>query len=252
MTTVTRTISTSVLLRTMSNKLSFGKDAKEFLASIGVPVEKELSFEDGARITALVPLGSEKKTVRVLISNRSGREEVEFVLMNAHVDSLSLAVGEVDIETLPELEYFAEVAKAYSSACSSFAFTPSSYSALFKKLLTKGFPKDVSEDAIDCLRRAGFVKEDEIALRRAQIFAEKRWGRSRIIMKLREEGFNDTSMSLVWNFLDETDFSAICAELIRKKYGNAPKDDHERKLMYASLARMGFSTADIRDALKLL
>ena len=77
MTTVTRTISTSALLRTMSNKLSFGRDAKEFLASIGVSEEKEIAFEDGARITALVPTGSEKKTVRVLISNRFGREEAE-------------------------------------------------------------------------------------------------------------------------------------------------------------------------------
>ena len=250
--TVTRTISTSVPLRMMSNKPTFGRDANDFLKNLGIG-DKNASPEGyGIRIVAVASAGSEKKSVRVLISNPSGREENEFLLMNTHVEELSLSVGEIDEEILPELEYFAEVAKAYSSACSSFAFTPSSYSALFKKLLTKGFPKDVCSDAIECVKATGFVKEDEIALRRAQIFVEKRWGRSRIIMKLREEGFDDSSMMLARVFLEETDFSSICAEHIRRKYGRVPEDGHERKLMYASLSRMGFSTSDIKQAVKLI
>ena len=102
------------------------------------------------------------------------------------------------------------------------------------------------------MKRTDFVREDEIALRRAQIFVEKRWGRGRIIMKLREEGFGDGSMSLAKDFLDGTDFASVCAEHISKKYGRAPSDEHERKLMYASLARMGFSATDIKRALKLI
>lgn len=236
----------------MSDKPSFGKDAKDFLKNLGVDEFDTVIKEYGIRITAISPCGSEKKTVRVLISNPSGRDEIEFVLMNIHVDSLSLVVGEIEEDILPELEYFAEVAKAYSSACASFAFTPSSYSALFKKLLNKGFLKDVVADAIECLRETGFVKEDEIALRRAQIFVEKRWGRTRIIMKLREEGFDNASMRLANDFLDETDFSKICAEHIHKKYSRVPDNDHDRKLMYASLLRMGFSSSDIKQALKKL
>ena len=246
------TISTSVPLRTMSNTPAFGRDAKAFLAELSVKDKKVEAKEYGISITAIVPLGSEKKTVRVLVSNPAGREEAEFSVLNIHAEELSLSVGEIEDEILPELEYYAEVAKAYSSACASFAFTPSSYSALFKKLLTKGFPKDVCEEAIICIKATGFVKEGEIALRRAQIFVEKRWGRTRILMKLRDEGFADCSLNLVNEFLDETDFSAICAEQIRKKYGRIPEDDHSRKLMYASLSRMGFSTSDIKSALKLL
>ena len=247
-----RTISTSAPLRMMSNKLGFGRDAKEFLKEQGISAGSSVEIKYGIFIRSIVASGSDKKTVRISVSNPSGREELEFVLMNFHVESLSLSVGEISEELFPDLEYFAEVAKAYNSACSSFAFTPSSYSALFKKLLMKGFSKDVSYDAIDCLRHTDFVREDDIALRRAQIFVEKRWGRNRIIMKLREEGFDDGSMSLAKKFLDETDFSAICAEYIMKKYGGLPEDDHERKLMYASLSRMGFSTLDIRLALKTI
>ncbi len=250
--TVTRTISTSVPLRTMSNKPTFGRDANEFLKKLDAEDKKSPNGDFGIRITAIVVSGTEKKTVRVLVSNPSGREESEFSLLNAHADVLSLSVGEIGEEILSELEYFAEVANAYNSACSSFAFTPSSYSALFKKLLTKGYPKDVCADAIDCLKETGFVKEEEIALRRAQIFVDKRWGRSRIIMKLREEGFDDSVMDSARAFLEETDFPLVCAEHIRKKYGGVPEGDRERKLMYASLSRMGFSASDIRDAIKSL
>lgn len=236
----------------MSNKPTFGRNAEDFLKGLGIGHAESVSDKYGVSITSIAACGSEKKTVRVLISNPSGREEVEFLLMNIHVEELELSIGELEEELLPELEYYAEVAKAYGSACSSFAFTQSSYSALFKKLLNKGFPKDISEEAIDCLKRTDFVREDEIALRRAQIFVEKRWGRGRIIMKLREEGFGDGSMSLAKDFLDGTDFASVCAEHISKKYGRVPSDEHERKLMYASLARMGFSATDIKRALKLI
>lgn len=232
--------------------MSFGRDAKAFLRTLGIDESTPTKREYGIFISALTPSGSEKKTVRVLISNPSGREEVEFVLMNLHVESLSLQIGETDEELLPELEYFAEVAKAYNSACSSFAFTPSSYSALTKKLLQKGFAKDVSSDAIDCLKKTNYVREDEIALRRAQLFVEKRWGWKRILAKLREEGFADGSMNLAKAFLDETDFAEICASHILKKYGRVPEDEHARTLMYASLSRMGYSNSDVREAIQLI
>ena len=236
----------------MSNKVGFGRDASEFLKARGFSADGVVVSAHGIRITAISPTGGDRVTARVTVSNPSGREDREFTVMKAHAEELSLVIGEIDEELLPELEYFAEVAKAYGSACASFAYTPSSYSALYKKLLTKGFPRDVSSDAIDCLRDAGFIKEDEIALRRAQIFVEKRWGRIRIMAKLREEGFSDDAFYLTREFLDNTDFAEICAEHIRKKYGRIPEDDHSRKLMYASLSRMGFSGADIKNAIKLI
>ena len=236
----------------MSDKTTPYRDAADFLRSLGIDKSEAAQKEYGIFIKSLAPCGGEKTAVRVTVSNPSGREETEFLLMNSHVESLSLRVGEIGEEILPELEYYSEVARAYSSACASFAFAPSSYSALFKKLLTKGFSKDVCYDAIDCLKKTDFVREDEIALRRAQICVEKRWGRSRIIMKLREEGFDDGSLLSAKSFLDETDFATICAEHIRKKYGRVPEDGHERKLMYASLSRMGFSSSDIMHAMKMI
>lgn len=236
----------------MSNNPAFGRDAKEFLSKLGMGEQNGRNEQNGVRITAIIPSGSDKKIVRVLVSNPSGSEEVEFLLMNAYVEKLSVKVGEIDSEMLPELEYFAEVSKAYSSACASFAFAPSSLSALFKKLRNKGYARDVCEEAIDCLKLAGFVNEGDIALRRAQIMVEKRWGRGRILLKLREEGFSGSALDAAIEYMDSVDFGAICAEHIRKKFGKVPEDPHERKLMYASLSRMGFSPSDIKLAVKLM
>lgn len=234
------------------NKPRFGRDAKAFLEELGHGDVKEVAQSFGIQIVSLSPLGGEKTAVRVLVSNPSGREELEFAVMNIHAEELALSVGEIDDDLLPELEYFAEVAKAYSSACSSFAFAPSSCSALKRKLLQKGFQRDVCEDAIECVKQQGFLNEDEIAVRRVQLLAEKHWGRARIVAKLHEEGFDSKAMAAASEQLCNMDFVKPCAELICKKYGRVPTDPHDRDLMFASLSRMGYSTSDIREAIKLL
>lgn len=237
----------------MSNKLGFGRDAEEFLRARGCDCSEDAELlTHGARITAITPLGNERITVRVTVANQYGSESLEFVLMREHSEELGLKIGGIDEEVLPELEYYAEVARAYGSACASFAYTYASYAVLFQKLLQKGFAKDVAEDAIESVKLRGFVNEEEIAIRRSQVLAEKHWGRARIVMKLREEGFDGAAMYAVSCQLDGFDFVDSCAALIKKKYKSVPPDGHKKELMYASLMRMGFSSAEIRDAMKTL
>ena len=231
----------------------FGRDAMEFLRSVGAcPVDGGETANSGVRINSISPMGSEKVVVRVTVSNPSGREEAEFLILREHSESLELKIGDIEEELLPELEYFVEVARAYSSACSSFAYTCSSVSMLMKKLILKGFPRDVSADAIECVKARGFIDEKAIAVRRVQVLSEKHWGRSRILLKLREEGFGAEAMSAASEELDGIDFSDSCAELIRKRFGSIPEEKNELDKMYASLSRMGFSPSDIKAAMSLL
>ena len=240
----------------MSNKVGFGRDINAFLRELGqdTPCEQKESGRDArcSKITAITPSGSERVTVRATVSNRSGIENVEFLLLKVHSERLELAVGDIKEEMLPELEYYAEVARAYSSACSSFAFSPSPLKALQKKLVQKGIHRDVATDAIEILKDSGAINEDEMAARRAQLLSEKLWGRSRILAKLREDGFDDGSISLAMAALDEVDFASNCAALIRKRFGEIPRERKELDKMYASLFRMGFSSSDIRAAMLLL
>lgn len=235
----------------MSNKVGFGRDAKEFLAKLERGGDTRPLDETGVRITSISASGGEKVTVRVLVSNPLGREEAEFVLMNDHAEELGLAVGMIGEELLPEIDYYAEVARAYSSACSSFAFSPSSLRSLSKKLIQKGFERDVVSDAIEVFRGKGVINESELAIRRAQLLCEKLWGKGRILMKLREDGFEDDVISVAIASLDEVDFASNCAELIRKRFGAIPQNRQELDKMYASLSRMGFSSSDIKAAISL-
>lgn len=240
----------------MSNKVGFGRDINAFLREIGqgsgIGREEDLREAALSRITAIAPSGSEKVTVRVTVANPSGSESVEFSILKVHSARLGLAVGIVDEEMLPELEYYADVARAYSSACSSFAFSPSPLKAIWKKLTQKGIDRDVATEAIDVLRDSGAINEIEMAARRAQLLSEKPWGRSRILAKLREDGFEDGAISEAMTALDEVDFAANCASLIRKKFGEIPSERQELDKMYASLSRLGFSSTDIRAAMQLL
>ena len=236
----------------MSDKLAFGRDINEFLRAHGSPAVNGDAPENvdkyGICLLSAKPSGNERVILTVSVSNPSGSEELEFTLLSEHFGEMNLSVGVLDAEIMPELEYWAEVARAYFSACASFAYTPSSLATLKKKLVQKGFPKDVASDAIASVRSRGFVNEEQIALRRAQLCVDKRWGRSRVLMKLREEGFGEDSLGEARRFLASVDFTENCVELIKRKFGNVPEDRHERELMCASLSRMGYSVGEIKAA----
>jgi len=236
----------------MSDKLTFGRDINEFLRSRGVPRAEVADADNGngygIRLLSAKPSGDERVILTISVSNPSGSEKTEMVLLTEHFREMNLSVGILDAEIMPELEYWSEVARAYFSACSSFAYTPSSLSTLRKKLIQKGFPKDVASDAIASVKSRGFVDERQIALRRAQLCVDKKWGRSRVLMKLREEGFDEDSLGEARKFLATVNFAENCAALIKRKFGNIPDDRHERELMCASLSRMGYSATEIRAA----
>ena len=190
--------------------------------------------------------------VSVEVSNESGCECVEFVILDELLDDIGLQMGAIDEDALYELDRAADVTAAYMSACASFAYTQGSLKSLYRKLIQKGFSKESSSMAIDIVESRGFVDEDEIAARRAEIMLSKLWGRSRILKKLREEGFSDVVIRGAFESIENTDFAENCAKVIEKKYSQVPMERRERDKMYASLARMGYSPSEIKKALSLI
>lgn len=191
-------------------------------------------------------------SLKILVENPSGRETVEFILLERICAEMRLEKGEIDSDTLEDIEGCAELSKAYRSACASFAYAPSSLRGLKRKLFSKGYSRDACEGAIAMLDSDGFVREDEIAARKAQICAGKLWGRNKIIAKLREEGFSDVAIEEADAALEEYDFDANCCTVIKKKYGAVPDDRREIEKMYAYLSRQGYSSAEIHKAIRLV
>ena len=239
----------------MSNKLSFGRDAEDFLRSRSGNSSLNNDNDGGGygiRITALVPSGNGSVTVHVSVTGCGGQEQSEHILLAEHVSQLSLAIGEISGEIMEEIEYFASVARGYFSAINSFAYGPSSLRALESKLVNKDFDRDVAHEAVLLVKARGYIDECEIAARRAQLLVDKKWGRTRIIAKLREEGFDTDALHRALEELAEVDFAENCAALIRKKFGDLPEIPRERNNALASLSRMGYSSSDIRRAIDLL
>lgn len=186
--------------------------------------------------------------ITVIAGNQFGVERLTFVLLEELVDDMELCEGGIDTERLSELELLANVTRAYISACASFAYSSRSLVAIEKKLRVKGFGQEARDMAIELIRRKGFVDEDMLAQRRAELLTEKLWGRSRIIMQLRADGFPKTAVASACEYLDTVDFENVCLALIKKKKFSPPSDRREADKAYSSLIRYGHSSSDIRAA----
>ena len=246
-----RTISTSVLSATMSNNIGFGRNAEDFLRSLGKN-DCNTETDSGIKISAISPISDKCFEVRTVISSGEERERHEFMLLEELVERLGLSCGGIEPELMPEIEYCADVTKAYFSACSSFAFAPSSLKGLERKLVQKGFDLGVAREAVGYISSRSVVDEAEVALRRLELMVKKLWGMSRIIAKLHEEGFSSETLASIDDFIREVDFAENCALLIEKKFGRVPSDRGEREKMLASLSRYGYSMSEIKKAISIL
>ncbi len=209
-----------------------------------------------ARITRRSYREDGKVLVTLTVGNGSGCEDIEFLILRELFDERfdeqfdELPDGDVELYVVGQLEELADVTAAFSSACASLAFSQCSSKALFRKLLIKGFSKSASEAAVELCELRGYIDEVAMAIRRAEIMVEKMWGRVRILAKLREEGYSDFAIDSAREYLDGVDFSEVCSRVILKKYRKITEERMAREKMYASLARLGFSRTDIREAVK--
>ena len=188
------------------------------------------------------------------VSNGRQSERVRLCILYELLEDTDFPVGKISGEQMGELEFLSEVSAAYGSACASFAYAPGSLRALWLKLVQKkGFSRDAADRAIELVRERGFVDEEQIALRRAELCVGKKWGRTRIMMQLRRDGFEDGALSAVRDYLDQdVDFVSNCAALILKKYGGIPDDRRAREKIYASMSGMGYMGEQIKRAMRYI
>lgn len=209
-------------------------------------------MEERIEIISISPPRDKKIVVQVLIKSSNGSQKAEFAFAEKIWKTLSLSMGIINQEALADIEFYSEVSRAYFSAYASFAYSPSSLKALKQKLYQKGFSKNVCNEAIAIVEKDGYVKEGDIAVRRAQIFISKLWGRLRIIAKLKEEGFSDGAIREAEDFISNVEFEKNCSIAIKKQFGEIPADTRDREKMYAYLSRQGYVSADIHKAVRLL
>ena len=119
-------------------------------------------------------------------------------------------------------------------------------------LTAKGVAREMADRAAEYLVRKGYIREEDAACQRVRQDLRKGWGPRRIREDLRALGFLPDAVEQALASLDEVDFAASCAEVLRKKYGEIPEDRSARQKMTAALMRLGYDSGHIREAVRMV
>lgn len=208
-------------------------------------------------IVSLVSLsahGEGEVAVGFSISDGSHTQNERVILPASAVVDLSLAVGVCDEACMDAVLAASEKHAAMKKGMVLLSFGRQSPKALARKLVQKGVAREMAAEAVKELIRRGYLDPCADAYAEAERAKAKGWGRGRISSALYEKGFSAQTVRYALSRLEEdgTDYVAACAEMIRRRYSAIPDDPRDRAKMYASLVRYGYTSSDIREALRLL
>ena len=175
-----------------------------------------------------------------------------FLLSACVFADLHLTVGECDREAFDAASDAAELYRATKKGLSLLGYGASSQKALCRKLVMKGFSKEIAQKAAKDISKNGFINESTDAAREAERCAAKLWGKKRIIAHLRSKGYSEENVREAVYSLEDSgiDFAEVCAERLKKAVDSLPSDPKEMQKLIASLMRYGFSGSEIKEAIK--
>ncbi len=191
-------------------------------------------------------------TVKILISDGEHKETRSLVLSDCEWARLGFRVGDVlDEDSYDALDEAAEYCEAVRKGMDLLSYGANSRDALAVKLQRRGYDRQLSRRVAAELYARGYINEDADAQGIVRACLARGYGRGRIITKLRERGYENGVISRVLEQLDEVDFAANCAALIRKKYKKLPEERTELDKLISAMARYGYSYGEIKGALEL-
>jgi len=119
-------------------------------------------------------------------------------------------------------------------------------SALRRKMKERGFEKDAIDDAVEYLKKYGYLDESRMMIAKVRSLAKnKLYGKPRITAELRRLGFSsETVASLDYDGeeLCDIDFEESCRELLMKLGGEPDR----RTVAY--MMRYGYGMSEIKKA----
>ena len=205
-------------------------------------------------IVSLTAHGTDDVCVSFAITNGTDTQTERLVVSAATVADLRLCVGSCDEACFDAVLAASQRHEATRRALSLLSFGRHSPRALVRKLGQKGIDRDIATETVKDLIRRGYLNPRADAYAEATACVAKGWGSTRITSSLYEKGYAASIVKEALDRLDEdgVDYAENCAALIRRRFPDRPTDPRERAKMYASLARYGYTSSDIREALDLL
>ena len=190
--------------------------------------------------------------VQLLLENGEHQEQKSLVITTEQYCELNLTRGPITEETYEKIEEASELCCALRSGESLLSYGANSVQALTRKLVGKGYRREVAAAAAERLAGYGLIDEERDMQREVEKCLRKLWGAKRIQAHLWSRGYAAETMRGLSNLLEDVDFAKNCAAMIQKHYGEVPTDADEHRRMIASLSRYGYSIGQIQDAIHLL
>lgn len=190
--------------------------------------------------------------VQLLLENGEHQEQKSLVITTEQYCEFNLTRGPITEEVYEQIEEAAELCRALRSGESLLSYGANSVQALTRKLVGKGYKREVAAQAAERLAGYGLIDEERDMQREVEKCLRKLWGSKRISAHLWSKGYATETMQGLSTLLEDVDFSQNCAALIKKHYGEVPTDADENRRMIASLSRYGYSIGEIREAIRLL
>ncbi|MBQ8432776.1 MAG: RecX family transcriptional regulator [Clostridia bacterium] len=211
------------------------------LTPITITVRSLRAQHDGAEIL-----------VGILLESGEQREQKSLPISAEQYYSIQPSKGEISEEMYERLEAASQLCLAMRCGENLLSYAPNSVHTLAQKLTQRGYPREVAQRAAAKLSEMGLIDERRDVCREVEKCLRKLWGAKRIRDHLWSRGFAQESLEELPDLLQEVDFVANCASMIRKHYGEVPREADEMHRMTASLSRYGYSISEIKAAIVLL
>lgn len=188
------------------------------------------------------------------VTGRDGNGTPEYLTLTVLSSRLSHipAIGPIDPETVSFLRHENQVCSGVLYGLRALSAGDLSRGMLVRRLLQRGLSKQAACDAAGDLAARGFLDEKRAADREVEKGLCKLWGNRRILAELSVKGFGPEAMETAAERLKEENGGERCAALMKKKRLSLPAEPRGQQKLFASLARYGYSSGEIKAALTLI
>ncbi len=213
----------------------------------------DYTLQAGAEMTiTLRSLRAQQDGAEILLSvvleSGGNRESVQLPITAGQYYALKPQKGPLTEEQYEALEEASRLCRAIRAGEYILSFGANTARTLAAKLMRKGYSRQVANAAAEALSNMGLINEAADVKREVDRCLAKLWGKQRIMAHLWSKGYTEEALAALPGLLEEVDFTANCATMIVKHYGQMPTDPDDRRRMVASLARYGYTMSEIRAA----
>ena len=189
-------------------------------------------------------------SVTVVFEDGENSETRTLLITMEQYCALNPRKGPISEEQFERLEQASRCCMAVRCGENLLAYGANSAQALSRKIMRHGFSREEALSAVAQLQESGLIDERGDMRREVEKCLRKLWGAGKIRAHLWSKGFCREVLEELPQVLENVNFAENCARMIQKHYGGLPQDPAELRRMTAGLYQYGYTSEEIRRALR--